>query len=153
MRDIHEAEALILLRRYLGGMGTGAGGETEGRLRDLLPAVEPMVWRSHGEPQGVGWRRLLAAIRTELAAYRTTARRPERDLHDVAASAWGRRVVHVPDVAFEYPVGTRIDVVGAVGSDAVDVEPSPFGRYRVVVSERAHLHGRNIATLTLQPVR
>ena len=63
------------------------------------------------------------------------------------------RVIYLQDERFEYPSGPRLDVIGADGSDAVDVELNPFGRYRVVASERIYLHGRYILALTSQPVR
>ena len=149
--DVHDAGALARLRRYLDRMGTSA--EHEGRLRDLLPALEPMVWQSHGQPRGAGWRRLLTAVRAELAASRASSSPPEDGGARPSIAKSRDRFVHLPDEAFDYPVGTRLDVVGAGGSDAVDVELNPFGRYRVVSSERTHVLGRDILTLALQPVR
>lgn len=156
MHDVQDAEALTLLRRYLAGIGTADAPGRERRLRELIPCVEPMVWKHYGQPRGASWRRLLRAIRAELVRSASSLQPgPEVVCPGTADAVDERRarVVHVPDDTYEYPAGTRLDVVGAEGSDAVDVELNPFGRYRVAASERAHCYGRNILTLTLQPVR
>jgi hypothetical protein len=156
MHDIQDAEALTLLRRYLSGIGAGDATGRERRLKELLPCVEPMVWKHYGQPRGASWRRLLLAIRAELARSKSSLQPGPAVVCagvDDAVAERRARVVHVPDDSYEYPDGTRLDVVGAEGSDAVDVELNPFGRYRVATSERTHTYGRNIPTLTLQLVR
>lgn len=156
MHDVQDAEAVTLLRRYLSGIGAGDAPGRERRLRELLPCVEPMVWKHYGQARGANWRRLLLAIRAELARSKgSLLSGPDVACPGADDSVAERRtrVVHVPDETYEYPAGTRLDIVGAEGSDAVDIELNPFGRYRVAASTRTHCYGRHVVTLTLQPVR
>ncbi len=57
--------ARALLRTYVGRDGD-AGGSRDEHLRRLLVATERMAWRTHGQPEGDPWRRLLDALREEL---------------------------------------------------------------------------------------
>ncbi len=59
--------ARVLLRTYV-GQDHEAGGSREEHLRRLLVATERMAWRTHGQPEGDPWRRLLGALREELRA-------------------------------------------------------------------------------------
>ncbi len=56
-----------LLRAFIGRDGEGGGGEEH--LRRLLPPAERMAWRTHGQPEGAPWGRLLAAIGAELSVH------------------------------------------------------------------------------------
>ena len=58
--------ARALLRTYVGRGDAGDGREEH--LRRLLVATERMAWRTHGQPEGAPWRRLLGALREELSA-------------------------------------------------------------------------------------
>ena len=58
--------ARALLRTYVGR--DDAGDSREEHLRRLLVATERMAWRTHGQPEGAPWRRLLGALREELSA-------------------------------------------------------------------------------------
>ncbi len=53
-----------LVRTYVGR--DGQDGSRDEHLARMLAAAERMAWRTHGQPEGAPWRRLVAAIRAEL---------------------------------------------------------------------------------------
>ena len=62
-----DGRARALLRTYVGRDGD-TGASRDEHLRRLLVATERMAWRTHGQPEGEPWRRLLGALRKELRA-------------------------------------------------------------------------------------
>ncbi len=56
-----------LVRTYVGR--DDEDGSRDEHLTRLLAAAERMAWRTHGQPDGAPWGRLLAAIRAELSVH------------------------------------------------------------------------------------